>query len=134
MSLIFNINKGSTLPTLRMSLTKNGRYNYQKIFYALQNCDVYFTMIDKKSGIKKIARSKCSIVKRDYNTCEEEFIIQYNWNARDTNMAGVYRGLFDIEFKDDLKVEGFEEFSSGTLTVPISEELTINIIEGSIAR
>ena len=39
----FNINKNSTLPYLEMELIQDGRNDYKKAYYALQNADVYFT-------------------------------------------------------------------------------------------
>lgn len=133
MSHIFNINKGSTLPSLRLAVTKNGRYNPEKLFYALQNASIYFTMIDRVSNVKVVARSQANLAIRKEG-CEDEFILEYRWKERDTQRPGTYRGLFEIKFNDDLKVEGYSEFIGGTLIVPISHELTINVIEGSVSK
>ena len=51
----FNINKNYTLPYLEMKIIKDGRNDYKKEYYALQNADVYFTMVNLNSGVKVIS-------------------------------------------------------------------------------
>lgn len=129
MSYVFNINKGSTLPNLRMSVVKTGRYDNTKINTLLKNSDVYFSMTDIKSGVKKILKSKCEVkVKYDTN-CADEMVLEYKWKSRDTQIPGQYKGYFEIVTKEGLKVEGLIDSSDeGVLIVPISEELIINVI------
>lgn len=58
MAYNFFINKGATLPTLRMEAINDGRHNFSKLNIALQAADVYFNMTNiemvlEKSLIKK---------------------------------------------------------------------------------
>jgi len=64
-------------------------------------------------------------LKSEYNGCEdEEYYISYQFSTKDTAKPGTYIGKFIIEFLD----------GSGTLIVPIREELIINVLEGSIKK
>tara|TARA_Y100000389_G_scaffold161438_1_gene163879 strand:+ start:2188 stop:2562 length:375 start_codon:yes stop_codon:yes gene_type:complete len=122
----FHINKGATLPILKMELIKDGRYTYKEFNDKLQNSDIYFCMSDIVTGVKKIGRkaAKC-ILKTEYDGCEdEEYYLAYQFTSKDTNKAGTYVGNFTIEFND----------GSGTLIVPIREELYVHVLEGSIKK
>lgn len=121
----FNINKGATLPYLEMELIQDGRNDYKKAYYALQNADAYFTMTNLDSGVKVISNSKCEIITYTIN-CEEKIKLRYQWKQRDTKNAGRFIGVFKIEFNNDIHMEGYD-FPKGELIVPISEELIINI-------
>ena len=123
----FNIKQNSTLPYLEMEVIKDGRNDFNKIYIALQNADVFFNMIDNENGIKKIVNAKCNIVPIKDNGCVEKVKIQYQWNKRDTKTIGQYKGIFRIVFSDNIVMED-EIFPSGELIVPIAEELIINII------
>jgi len=46
----FHINKGATLPILKMELVKDGRYTYKEFHDKLQNAKIYFTMADVTTG------------------------------------------------------------------------------------
>lgn len=122
----FHINKDATLPILKMELIKDGRYSFREFHDKLQNSNMFFTMADINTGVKKIGKkpAKC-ILKSEYNGCEdEEYYISYQFSAKDTAKPGTYIGKFIIEFLD----------GSGTLIVPIREELIINVLEGSIKK
>jgi hypothetical protein len=122
----FNINKGATLPILKMELIKDGRYTYHEFNNMLQNSKVYFSMSNITTGVKKIGKkSAICILKSEYDGCEdEEYYIAYQFTSKDTAKPGTYVGNFTIEFQD----------GSGTLVVPISEELYINVLDGSIKK
>ncbi len=122
----FNINKGATLPILKMELIKDGRYTYHEFNNMLQNSKVYFSMANITTGVKKIGKkSAICILKSEYDGCEdEEYYIAYQFTSKDTAKPGTYVGNFTIEFQD----------GSGTLVVPISEELYINVLDGSIKK
>ena len=121
----FNINKNSTLPYLEMELIQDGRNDYKKAYYALQNADVYFTMVNLNSGVKVISNSKCDVITYMVG-CEERVKLRYSWKSRDTKIEGRYIGTFKIVFNDDIYSEEYQ-FPKGELIVPISEELVINI-------
>lgn len=119
----FFINKNATLPLLKMELIQDGRYDYRDFYESIQNANIYFSMTNIENGQKKICREEagCAIKSNSCDT-EEEYYITYQFSSRETNKAGSYRGQFEIEFLD----------GSGTLIVPIREELIINVLEGSI--
>ena len=122
----FFINKGATLPILKMELIKDGRYTYHEFHDKIQNSDIYFTMSDINTGIKKIGKKPAlCILKSEYNGCEvEEYYIAYQFSEKDTSKPGTYVAQFIIEFDD----------GSGKLIVPIREELYIQVLDGSIKK
>ena len=122
----FNINKNSTLPVLNMELIKDGRYTYKEFSDKIQNSNIFFTMSDLNTGVKVIGKKAATLtLKSQYNGCEdEEYYLTYQFTKKQTSKPGTYIGTFIIEFLD----------GSGTLVVPIQEELVINILDGSIKR
>lgn len=124
----FYINKGSLLPTLRVELIKDAKYDYMKSYMfnnAIQNADVTFTMYDKNDRLK-ISKSPASIVKSDKCDCTDNYIIEYKWKKRDVNESGQFLGRFEITFKNDLYESGVT-YDSGNLIMPIVEDLYIMI-------
>ena len=125
----FYIKKGSINPTLRIELINDGNFDFMKnatFNNAIQNAIVTFSMTDKHD-ILKISKAKCTIILTKSETCEEKYIIEYQWNKRDTKESGIFTGIFEITFNNDLYEEGIEYFS-GNLIVPIQEELKIHIL------
>lgn len=133
MAQSFFIIKDSTLPTLRLEVINDGRYDFKKLYLALQSADVTFTMTDLNTGVKKIANAPAQVVERNLDTCDEQYVIEYQWQKRDTNTAGTYIGQFKIVFNDDLSVEGMT-FPSGEMIVPIAEDLNIVISDSGIKK
>lgn len=122
----FHINKGATLPILKMELIKDGRYTYKEFNDMVQNSEMFFTMADINTGVKKIGKkpARC-ILKTEYNGCgEEEYYIAYQFTSKDTAKPGTYVGNFILDFLD----------GSGKLIVPIREELYIHVLDGSIKK
>lgn len=126
--MIFEINKNSTLPQLRLELIQDGRNDYKSFFENIQNSDITFCMTDIETGNKKIGnRDATCILKECIDTegcINEEYYIAYNWRAKDVNTAGTYIGEFTIVFND----------GSGTLIVPIKESLMIHILDQGIKK
>ena len=125
----FFINKYASLPKLKLELIKDGRKDFDKFFQDIQNSNIYFTMTDVVTGVKRIAKKLAGtqLVLPDHdciNCIREEYYITYQFSSRDTAIAGRYVGKFEIEFLD----------GSGTLIVPIREELFLNILDGSIKK
>jgi hypothetical protein len=122
----FYINKNATLPVLKLELIQDGINNYTKFFDLVQNANIYFSMTDVKTGIKHISRKLAGLSpKTQYVGCSvEEYYLAYQFNTRDTSKPGTYLGQFTIEFLD----------GSGTLVVPIREELYIQVLDGSIKK
>lgn len=122
----FIINQNSILPQLRIELIQDGRGDFHRFHDCIQNADITFTMVNVDSGIVKISNEPCYIVVKDNNSCDEQYLICYDWKKRDTKDKGVYKGLFTITFNDDLTSEN-DNFPKGELIVPIVEDLIILI-------
>lgn len=121
----FFINKNATLPILKLELIQDGRNDFHKFFEMIQNADIFFSMTNVVTGIKKIGKKRTGVALVKPVSCVgEEYYITYQFSDKDTNQAGRYVGQFIIEFLD----------GSGTLLVPIREELYINILEGEIKK
>jgi hypothetical protein len=122
----FSINKNSTLPVLKLSLINDGRHNFSEFYNKIQNADIFFTMTDVITGVKKIAKKPTSIelVEPAVDCVGDEYYLIYQFTERDTANAGRYVGNFTIEFLD----------GSGTLIIPIREDLFINILDSSIKK
>jgi len=122
----FSINKNSTLPVLKLELIQDGRNDFQKFHDKVQNANIFFSMTDVITGVKRIAKKETGIqqVEPASDCVGDEFYLVYQFTERDTAVAGRYVGQFEIEFLD----------GSGTLIVPIREELFINILERTIKK
>jgi len=124
----FYINKGATLPMVILELIQDGRNDYKKFHEKVQNADITFTMTDIDTGIKKIgckpAVCLCKTCEGNNDCDEEQYYVAYQFTEKETDKAGSYVGKFTIDFLD----------GSGTLIVPIREELYIHVLEGSIRK
>jgi len=121
----FYIKKDSLLPTLRMELIEDGRHDYNKMYEMLQNSTITFTMVNRESGVTKIAKAPAYIKAREDGGCVEQYVICYDWKKRDTKEEGNYIGEFNIEF-GQLKNDEYE-YPTGNLRMPIREDLLIVI-------
>jgi hypothetical protein len=124
----FFIKKDATLPTLRLELVLDGKYDFMKSSHfnnAIQNADVTFSMIDEHD-VLKISNAPCNLVLVDQDTCDEKYIIEYRWKQRDTRVSGHYKGKIKITFMDDI-YENHVTYEGGTFIGPIYEELDIFI-------
>lgn len=120
----FNINKGATLPYLEVVPVNDGRNGFRKLCYAIQTADVYFSMTDVETGIKKISNARAEIVYQEGGDCVDRFKIRYKWNKRDTNTVGRFKATFRIVFGNAPAVEGMD-FPDGELLVPIQEDIIV---------
>lgn len=121
----FFINKGATLNVLKMELIQDGRNDFNRFFDLIQNANIYFTMTDVVTGVKRIAKKETGLQLVVPESCVgEEYYLIYKFTQRDTAVAGRYAAQFTIEFLD----------GSGTLIVPLREELFVNVLDGSIKK
>jgi hypothetical protein len=122
----FLINKNSTLPILKLELINDGRNDFYKFHEKIQNANIYFSMTDVITGVKRIAKKLTGIqqVEPASDCVGDEFYLIYQFTERDTAVGGRYVGQFEIDFLD----------GSGTLLVPIKEELFINVLERTIKK
>lgn len=125
----FFVRQGSNHPSLRMELIEDGRYDFHKakINNALQDSDVVFSMKDIETGILKVSKAKAVIKNADTEGCEDKYVVEYDWQTRDTAKPGIYEGWFDINFKGDVVEAGVDYPSAGKLRVPVTEDLLIYI-------
>jgi hypothetical protein len=109
-----------------MELIHDGRNDYQKFHEKIQNANIYFTMTDVITGVKRIAKKSASIelVLPQSDCVGEEYFITYKFSEKETSKDGKYVGQFEIEFLD----------GSGTLLVPIRETLYVNILDQGIKK
>ena len=124
----FFINKGSINPALEMELICDGRYDFQKslINEALQDSEVYFTMLNEETNILKVSKAKANIVLANNDSCEEKYILQYKWKPKDVSKEGIFKGFFEIIFNGNISSQGVD-YINGNLRVPIEEDLKIII-------
>ena len=57
----FYINSHATLPVLRMELINDGRNDYNKIYDAIQDADITFSMKDTETGILKVCNAEATV-------------------------------------------------------------------------
>jgi len=111
-----------------LELIQDGRNDYKKFHEKVQNADITFTMTDIETGIKKIGCKQaiclCKTCEGNNDCDAEQYYVAYQFTEKETNKAGSYVGKFTIDFLD----------GSGTLIVPIREELYIHVLEGSIRK
>ena len=139
----FYLNSGSTLPTLKIELVLDGRYEFFKVRTfnnAIQNADITFSMEDE-SGVLKIANAPCNLIYAETDSCEPRYIIEYPWKPRDTKTKGQFKGQFKITFHGGLKDADSEklirdekgnwqkgsDYPVGDMIAPIYEDLIIMI-------
>lgn len=125
----FFINKNATLPVLKLELIRDGRNSYKNFYEKIQNANIYFTMTDVVTGVKRIAKrlTGTQLVYLDPNsevTLDEEYYIIYQFTSNDTCVSGRYIANFEIDFLD----------GTGTLIVPIRETLYVNVLDGGIKK
>jgi hypothetical protein len=122
----FSINKNSTLPILKLELINDGRNDFYKFHEKIQNANIYFSMTDVITGVKRIAKKLTGIqqVEPASDCVGDEFYLIYQFTERDTAVGGRYVGQFEIDFLD----------GTGTLLVPIRETLMINILNQGIMK
>lgn len=122
----FFINKGATLNPLKMELIQDGRNDFHRFFELIQNADIYFTMTDVITGVKRIAKKHAGtqLVLPQSDCTGEEYYLTYHFSKKETANSGRFVGQFEVVFLD----------GTGTLIVPIRDELFINVLDGSIKK
>jgi hypothetical protein len=102
----FIIKRHDTLPSLTATLK-----NFLGLAIDLTNTSVFFTMRDATTGAVKIDTQPCVIVSGIAG------IVSYPWTTTDTDDSGEFMGEFEIEY------------TSGKMTVPTIDSLTVVILE-----
>lgn len=122
----FYINKNASLPVLKMELIQDGRNDFHLFYEKIQNADIYFTMTDVITGVKRLAKKRASteLVLPLSDCTGEQYYITYHFTQKETSLAGRYVGQFEIVFLD----------GSGTLIAPIRESLYINVLDQGLLK
>ena len=122
----FNINKNSTLNKLKLELINDGRNDFHKFHEKVQNANIFFTMTDIVTGVKRIAKKPTwvELVVPSSDCVGEEYYLVYQFTEKETSIAGRFVCQFTIDFLD----------GSGTLIVPIQETLYVNVLDNGIKK
>lgn len=119
----FFIKQNTTLPLLKMQIVKDGKTDYKYICDVIEKSSIYFSMIDDATGIPKIISAGAGFVNKVFiePNSQPEYYLYYLFTKNDTNRSGKFRGEFTL-LSDE-----------GTLVVPISDNLYINITENLVS-
>lgn len=120
----FYINKNATLPIMKLDVVQDGRNDMSRLYELIQNSNIYFSMAELETGTKIIGKKPALCLFKNSSCGNDEYYIGYKFSEKETKRPGTYVGQFNIEFLD----------GSGTLIVPIREELYIHILDGSIKK
>jgi hypothetical protein len=123
----FHIGQNSTRATLKYILTQLDREDYDLTDEKLENVAVTFSMVDRETGVYKIANVEGRlIINRDRPSFPDEceYTLAYDFKLRDTRKSGVFDGEFKLDFLGD---------NCGKLTLPVHKPIQI-IIKPSITK
>ena len=115
----FNIKKNGNLPILKMAVVKDGRNDYQSFMDFIETSSLFFSMDDSDTGANKIHMEPAGFVEKtfiDPNT-PVEYYVYFKFQKKHTSKVGRFEGQFTL--RND----------SGTLILPIREQLFINVEE-----
>jgi len=114
----FFIKKNTTLPLLKVELTKDGVNMFTDFMDDLEKATIFFSMNDVATGTKKIVNQRGYITSKEFvdPDTNTEYYIYYEFRPQDTNRVGRYEGEFFISIPD-----------KGVLKTPIRETLFINV-------
>jgi hypothetical protein len=119
----FFINKGATLPILKMQVVKDGIADYEEFMSLIGDSAIYFSMRDVNTGAYKILNAKAGFTDKifvDKNNTKPEYYLFYKFKEGNTNRPGLYEGEFVL--RDD----------SGVQVLPIANKLFIRVGESHV--
>lgn len=120
----FYINRGSTLPHLKVKIFSTDNTEFETLSKVIKTAKVTFSLKNITNNVYKIASKNCEVVAKhvgvDSFSDIYEYYIVYEFSKKDTNTTGTYIGEFNITFKDNI---------CSTLIVPIKEDLFIHIMD-----
>jgi len=114
----FFISKKTSLPLLKVELTKDGVTMFSDFMDDLEKATIFFSMNDVATGTKKVVNQRAYITSKVFANPETktEYYIYYKFRPQDTNRVGRYEGEFYVSIP-----------GSGILKTPIREPLFINV-------
>ena len=118
----FFIRKNATLPVLKINAIKDGRSDYNRSMRFIEDTDIFFSMVDTETNIPRISSRPAGLMKKDPLdiSTDDEYYVYYQFTPFDTKKVARYKGQF--LFRNE----------TGILTLPLSEEIYINVIESFI--
>ena len=111
------IKKNSTLPVIKVKLSKNGRSDFMKTISVLNESEVYFSMVDVETNIPKISSVLATVESGLTEDGQIEYFTYYQFKKNQTKKVGRFSAEFMIKNVD------------GTLFIPTTEKIYVNIIE-----
>jgi len=126
-SRTFFIKKDSTLPELQLPVNQRIMEKYDITADMLDNCAVTFSMIEKQSGLYRIANVEAKLVisnDRPLFPDEVTYTLAYRFKRHNTRRAGRFLGEFKVDFLGE---------NCGNITLPIDTQIPI-VISDSITK
>ena len=111
------IKKNSTLPVIKVKLSKNGRSDFMKTMSVLSESEVYFSMVDVETNIPKISSLLATVESGLTEDGQIEYFTYYQFKKNQTKKIGRFSAEFMVVNAD------------GVLFLPITEKIYVNIIE-----
>jgi hypothetical protein len=103
----FNIKQKATLPFLEVSLSNNGRTDYNGI--DLSSAIIYFYMKDIETDVYKVAKGSC-VYSNENNT------LYYQFTKKNTSNVGRFEGEFKILNNQN------------EILLPLTDKIFINVL------
>ena len=78
------IRKNATLPVLKINVIKDGRSDYDRSMRYLQDTEIFFSMVDTKTGIPKITSRPAGLIKKEsLNTdIDTEYYVYFSYHYK----------------------------------------------------
>lgn len=117
------IKKNATLPLLKLSVTKDGRSDYNQFMDFIEESAIFFFMVDTETGIPRISTKPAGFVNKILidPDADPEYYVYYQFTSFETRKVGRYEAQFLLRT------------DQGTLILPLRDRLFINIQESFIA-
>lgn len=118
----FYINQNATLPLLKLEAINNGKNSVDPLMELIEESTIYFSMKNQHTGEYKILNSPAGFVEKTFiePNAKIEYYLYYKFSQSDTSESGRYEGEFMLRS------------DNGTMILPITEKLFININKSSI--
>lgn len=115
----FSIAKNSTLPILKMQISKDGVTSFDTFNDIIENSLIYFSMRNTLDGSQKILNKKAGFVNKEFlePNSKTEYYVYYKFSRFDTKIPGKYEGEFVFINEN------------GNYVLPLRENLYINILD-----
>lgn len=120
--MYFSIKQNATLPLLRLSISKDGRSDFNKILTSVTGSSIVFSMINSETNKSVIInRSITSLIYDSSNGVSEENVYIYiQFKNKDTKKVGKYQ------------IKLYYQDSTGTVMLPLKEEVYVMILDSFI--